>query len=223
MGAEASVTTTIAHRHRRVPVGLAVSAGVVLALVAVTPVYLVIRASGATASSWDLILRGRTLTLAVNTLGLAAAVTLATAVIGVIAAWIAVRSDIPGRRIWATAFALPLVFPSYVGAFAILAALGPRGLLQGWLEPLGVERLPDIGGFAGAFLALTLFTYPYVYLVAASALRGSTLHGRRPRGRSGATAGSCSAPSRSRCCGPRWPAAHCSLLCTCSTTSARWR
>ncbi len=172
MGAEASATTTIAHRHRRVPVGLAVSAGVVLALVAVTPVYLVVRASGATASSWDLILRGRTVALAVNTLGLAASVTVATSVIGVTAAWIAVRSDIPGRRVWATAFALPLVFPSYVGAFAILAALGPRGLLQGWLEPLGVERLPDIGGFAGAFLALTLFTYPYVYLVAASALRG---------------------------------------------------
>jgi iron(III) transport system permease protein len=64
------------------------------------------------------------------------------------------------------------VFPSYVGAFTLLAALGPKGLLQGWLAPLGVERLPDIGGFPGAFLALTLFTYPYVYLVAASALRG---------------------------------------------------
>ena len=171
MGVGAS-TVAIAHRHRRVPVGLAVSAAVVVALVAVAPVYLVVRASDATASSWDLILRGRTIALTLNTIGLAAAVTVATSTIGVTAAWIAVRSDIPGRRIWATAFALPLVFPSYVGAFTLLAALGPRGMLQGWLAPLGVERLPDIGGFPGAFLALTLFTYPYVYLVAASALRG---------------------------------------------------
>ena len=172
MDVRASSAVAVARRHRRVPAGLAVSAGFVLALVAVAPVYLVVRASEATSSSWDLILRGRTATLTLNTLGLAAAVTAASTAIGVAAAWIAVRTDIPGRRVWATAFALPLVFPSYVGAFALLAALGPRGLVQGWLEPLGVDRLPDIGGFPGAFLALTLFTYPYVYLVAASALRG---------------------------------------------------
>ncbi|HSL11409.1 MAG TPA: iron ABC transporter permease [Actinomycetota bacterium] len=172
MGIRATATEATARRHRRVPAGLAASAGVVVALVAVAPVYLLVRASEATSSSWDLILRGRTIALTVNTLGLAGAVTAAATALGVTAAWIAVRSDIPARRVWATAFALPLVFPSYVGAFALLAALGPRGLLQGWLEPLGVDRLPDIGGFPGAFLALTLFTYPYVYLVAASALRG---------------------------------------------------
>ena len=159
-------------RHPRVPAGLAVAALAVIGLVAVAPVYLVVRASEATASSWDLILRGRTLALAGRTIGLTLAVTAATSVLGVSAAWLAVRTDIPGRRIWSTLFALPLVFPSYVGAFTLLAMLGPRGLLQGWLEPLGVERLPNIAGFTGAFLALTLFTYPYVYLVAASALRG---------------------------------------------------
>jgi len=35
-----------------------------------------------------------------------------------------------------------------------------------------VERLPDIGGFPGAYRALCLFTYPYVYLVSAAAIRG---------------------------------------------------
>ncbi len=171
MGARAASVTS-ARRHRQVPAGLVVWALLVVSLVAITPVYLAVRASDATSSSWELILRGRTLHLAANTIGLAVAVTAAATVLGLAAAWLVVRSDLPGRRVWATLFALPLVIPSYVGALTLLAALGPRGLLQGWLQPLGVERLPDIGGFAGAFAALTLFTYPYVFLVAASALRG---------------------------------------------------
>ncbi len=67
--------------------------------------------------------------------------------------------------------ALPLVVPSYVGGFVLVSTLGPRGMLQGFLEPLGVERLPEIYGFPGAALALTLFTYPYVFLTARGALR----------------------------------------------------
>jgi iron(III) transport system permease protein len=65
--------------------------------------------------------------------------------------------------------ALPLVIPSYVGALTIVAALGPRGLLR---DMLGVGRLPEICGFFGAWLALSLFTYPYVYLSVRAALRG---------------------------------------------------
>ena len=68
--------------------------------------------------------------------------------------------------------ALPLVIPSYVGGLVLVAALGPRGMLQGALQPLGVERLPEIYGLPGAALALTLFTYPYVYLTVRGALRG---------------------------------------------------
>jgi iron(III) transport system permease protein len=143
----------------------------VVILIAITPVYLVIRASGASAESWDLILRGRTLILIGNTLGLAAAVTATATVIGVAAAWLVVRSDLPGRPVWGVLFALPLVIPSYVGAFLYQAAFGPKGLVQGWLQPLGVDRLPDLSGFPGAWLTLTLFTYPYVYLPVAAALR----------------------------------------------------
>jgi iron(III) transport system permease protein len=75
--------------------------------------------------------------------------------------------------LWSVILSLPLVIPSYVGAFALLAAFGPRGMLQQALEgPFGVTRLPDIAGFPGAFISLTLFTYPYVFLLVASALRG---------------------------------------------------
>ena len=63
-------------------------------------------------------------------------------------AWLTVRTDLPLARTWSVLATLPLVIPSYVAAFAVVVALGPRGMLQGFLEPLiGVERLPDISGF----------------------------------------------------------------------------
>ena len=105
--------------------------------------YLVLRAAEATPASWDLIMRDRTLWLAVRSIGLAAAVTAAAIAIAVPLAWLTVRSDVPMRRFWSVVLALPLVIPSYVGAFAFLAAFGPKGLVQQMLEPLGVERMPD--------------------------------------------------------------------------------
>ena len=47
-----------------------------------------------------------------------------------------------------------------------------RDLVQGWLERWGVERLPSIYGFRGAWLVLTLFSFPYVLLPVRAALRG---------------------------------------------------
>lgn len=148
--------------------GLAVAA---LMLVPVT--YLTVRALEADASSWDLILRGRTVWLALRSVGLAASVTLAAAALGVPLAWLTVRTDLPGRRLWGVVVALPLVIPSYVGAFALLAALGPGGLLDTALEDTALAgSLPDITGWPGAWASLTMFTYPYVYLLVAAGMKG---------------------------------------------------
>lgn len=145
----------------------------VCALMVLPVAYLLVRAAEADAGSWDLILRARTVELVLRSLGLAAAVTVAAASIGVPLAWLTVRTDLPGKNVWSVLLSLPLVIPSYVGAFALLAAFGPRGMLQQALEgPFGVTRLPDISGFPGAFISLTLFTYPYVYLLVAAALKG---------------------------------------------------
>ena len=65
---------------------------------------------------------------------------------------------------------LPLVFPSFVGAAALLAAVAPGGLLDELLPGGGQSRLPTVEGFGGAFAVLTLFTYPYVYLPVAARL-----------------------------------------------------
>jgi iron(III) transport system permease protein len=160
-------------RAVRAPPGLVAAALLVSAIVILPIVYLAVRASEADAGAWGIVFRSRTAWLTARSAGLAAAVTGAAGVLGVALAWLTTRTDLPLRRVWAVVLALPLVIPSYVGAFALLAALGPRGMVQGALEgPFGIERLPDISGFTGAFVALTLFTYPYVYLLAAAAMRG---------------------------------------------------
>ncbi len=133
--------------------------------------YLLIRTFGAGEEALGLLLRQRTLWVTLRTLGLATVVTVASAMVALPMAWLTVRTDLPYRRAWGVLTALPLVIPSYVGALAIVSALGPRGMLQQLLEgPFGVERLPDLYGFPGAAIALTLFTYPYMLLGLRTAL-----------------------------------------------------
>src|SRR5690606_26716747 len=76
----------------------------------------------------------------------------------VASAFLVVRTDLPGRRIFGVLAALPLAMPSYVAAFAWLAAV-----------PL-VEPSAAFAGFWSAALVLTLCPYPYVYLPVTAAL-----------------------------------------------------
>ena len=109
---------------------------------------------------------------AAATLLLVVAVTVASLAIALPLAWLTVRSDLPLARMWGVLVTLPLVIPSYVAAFAVVVALGPRGMLQGFLEELvGLQRLPDINGFPGAALTLTFLSYPYVLLTVRAALQ----------------------------------------------------
>jgi iron(III) transport system permease protein len=135
------------------------------------PVYLALRAGGSGAEAWELVFRWRGLQTLGRTLLLAGAVTGGAVALAVPLAWLTLRTDLPGRRVWAVATVLPLVIPSYVAGLVVVVALGPRGMLQRALEgPLGVERLPDIYGFPGAMLTLTFLTYPYVLLTVRAAL-----------------------------------------------------
>lgn len=149
-----------------------VPASLVGAAMALPLAYLLLRASESAATIGSLLLRARTLELLGNTIALVVAVALATVLIGVPMAWLTARTDLPGRRIWSLLAVLPLVIPTFVGGFAFLGAFGPRGMLQQLLSPLGVEGIPDVNGFVGAWLALTLYSYPYVYLPVRSTLLG---------------------------------------------------
>ncbi|MDP6626963.1 MAG: iron ABC transporter permease [Methanopyri archaeon] len=133
--------------------------------------YLIIRTAGVGDGTRDLLLHSRTIRVFVNSALLALAVTIASTFIAVPLAFLTERTDLPGRRFWSVGTALPLVIPSYVGSFVIIAALGPKGsILQNWLEPLGIQRLPSIYGWPGALLSLTLFSYPYILLTVRASL-----------------------------------------------------
>jgi iron(III) transport system permease protein len=146
---------------------------VVVALAMLVPiVYLAIRSTEAGADVWPLIYRQRTGEIFWNTVKLAVGVTSAATAISVPYAWLVTQTDIPLRKFWAVLAPLPLVIPSYAGTIAVIGALGPRGLIQEWLEPVGIDRMPNIYGYWGAWGVLTLLTYPYIYLAVAAAFRG---------------------------------------------------
>ena len=166
------MTARTGRARRRVPLLLALPALLAAAAATLPLAYLVVRVRTADRNAWEVLALDTTGRLVADTAVLVAAVVAAALLLGVPLAWLLTRTDIPARPLLAVAAALPLVIPSYVAALALLGALGPRGLLQQVLEgPFGVERLPDVYGFRGAVLALTLSTYPYVYLLAAAAMR----------------------------------------------------
>ena len=135
--------------------------------------YLVIRAFSGEATLWELVFRIRNLEILWNSLILAFSVTIASIGIALPIAWLTTRTDLPYKRGWALLTALPLVIPSYIGAYLFVSAMGPRGLVQSWLETLfGIERIPSLYGFPGALYVLTLLTYPYILLSLRAALAG---------------------------------------------------
>ena len=143
-----------------------------IALVMLLPLaYLLFRAGGV---GWNEVLRllGRTRLPAImwNSLLLVCGVTTFSLALALPYAWLTERTDLPGRRIWTVLGMMPLVIPSYVGGFTLIAMFGPRGVLQELLSPFGVERLPSIYGYTGALWILTLFTYPYIYISIRAAL-----------------------------------------------------
>jgi iron(III) transport system permease protein len=158
------------HQGERPPLWIVLPAVLVTLFELLPLLYLVARTLDAGENGWRTLLRSRTLEVVLNTAVLAGAVAISTIAIAVPLAWLTSRTDLPGRAFWSTAASLPLVIPSYVGALVMVAAFGPRGMLQSALVPFGVERLPSIYGFTGSWLTLTLFTYPYVYLTVRAAL-----------------------------------------------------
>ncbi|MCY4162698.1 MAG: iron ABC transporter permease [bacterium] len=113
----------------------------------------------------------RTAAPLLRTLRLAVLVSASTAVLGTALAWFSTRCDLPWKRLWQTLLPLPLVFPTFIGAAALIRTLNPGGLLTDWLANIGISWNVEIRGLFGAWLALTLFTYPYVYLPVAARLR----------------------------------------------------
>jgi iron(III) transport system permease protein len=115
--------------------------------------------------SWDVF------SLLFNTLTLFLAVVLTSLFIGLLVSIFTVRYELPASKILFSLTILPLVIPSYIGALTYVSAFSPRGLFVDIFSSFGLNEISGIDGFAGSWIVLTLFTYPYVQLVCSSALR----------------------------------------------------
>ncbi|GAB5518786.1 MAG: iron ABC transporter permease [Rhodothermales bacterium] len=149
------------------PLGLAVlivGAGVLGPLA-----YLVLRAfEGDWSSVQALVFRPRNALLLGRTVGLTAAVLGLGLVLALPLAWLTTRTTFARYR-WITLVGvLPLAIPSYVLAYILLAATGSYGVLA---QALGLE-VPRPSGFVGAWLALSFYTFPYLFLNLRAALLG---------------------------------------------------
>ena len=165
MATEGIITRVTGGRiYRRPPAVVWVPSLAIALLVLLPPAYLIVRTADAGTGALELIFNTRTGGILFRTFVLVVIVTGSCVALGVSLAWLTVRTDLPLRRLFTVLTALPLVVPSYVFAFLMVVALGPKGMLQGWLEPVGVNRLPEIFGLPGAAIALTLLSFPYVLL-----------------------------------------------------------
>jgi iron(III) transport system permease protein len=153
---------------------LLLATGLVALFVAIPLAYVFIRAIDAEPEAWLRLLQTRIWKLLGNTLLLALAVTGGATLTGVSMAWLTERTDLPARKIIRWMLAMPLAIPAYIGGIVHLALLRSRG---GYI-PQALEALfgqpvytPSPLGFWGAAFILTIFTYPYVYLLSGAAFR----------------------------------------------------
>ncbi len=156
---------------------LALAAGLVALFVAVPLIYIFVRAITAEPEAWTRLFQERIWKLFANTLGLVLAVTAGAMLTGVTMAFLTERTDLPGAKIFRWMLAMPLAIPAYIGGIVHLALLRPRGgVIPKLLEDIFGQPVftPSPLGFGGAAFILTLFMFPYVYLLSGAAFR--TLH-----------------------------------------------
>ena len=109
----------------------------------------------------------------VTTLWLSVMVALGAAVVGTGAAAAVTLFDFPGRRTFEWLLLLPLAMPAYVTAYAYTDFLQFSGPLQvGLRNAFGLEGrlLPEVRSLGGAVWVFIFALYPYVYLLARTAL-----------------------------------------------------
>lgn len=91
-------------------------------------------------------------------------------------AWLATRTDVPGRGLFRLLAPLPLAVPPYVGALVYAALLAPGGAVHVWLSsrlgtPVGATPFPDLFySPLGAAFILGLFTAPHLTVTVSAAL-----------------------------------------------------
>lgn len=102
--------------------------------------------------AWGTLADSQVWRLTATTVALAASVTVSSLVLAVTLAWVIARVGLPGGRLWLVPLSLPLAVPSFL-------------LAENYERALGLH------GFSGAWIALTLVTYPLALLPLEATIR----------------------------------------------------
>jgi len=108
---------------------------------------------------WRIASSERTLAALRISFGLSALAAAINAVFGLIIAWVLVRYDFPGRRLFDAFIDLPFALPTAVAGIALTAIYAPNGWIGGLIAPLGwkVAYTP-----IGILIALIFIGLPFV-------------------------------------------------------------
>ncbi|WP_275100049.1 sulfate ABC transporter permease subunit CysT [Sedimenticola hydrogenitrophicus] len=105
------------------------------------------------------------LTLSFGTALIAAAL---NAVFGTLVAWVFVRYDFPGKRLFDAMIDLPFALPTAVAGIALTALYAGNGWVGQWLEPLGIKiAFTQVG----IIIALLFIGLPFVVRTVEPVLR----------------------------------------------------
>ena len=108
-----------------------------------------------------------------NSVIIAAGVTLVSTTIGTFFAWLVARTDLPFKKIMKALFLVPFMLPSFIGALAWKVLLSSRA---GYINKLliamfGLEKAPiDIMSLGGIIAIESMYLFPFVFLQVAGAL-----------------------------------------------------
>ena len=162
----------------RLPVAVGLAAFAFLGLFLLYPLWGVLSASILTPDGTAFTLEnyGRVLSRSfyragiANTLIIGLLATVTTTLVAVPLAFAIARLDIPGKLLLVGLAALPLVLPSFVGAYALLLLFGRAGIVTQFLNALGIP-FGSIYGMPGIVAVYTLTLYPYVLLPTVAGLK----------------------------------------------------
>ena len=153
---------------RRPPLALLLPAGIFFAAFFLLPMGRLFLIGGSGSSGWGayaaILGDAGQLRALGATLGVAAATTVATLIIGAVAGVFLQRHRFPGRDALVAMLTLPLAFPGVVVGFMVIMLAGRQGLIGRLTEALGGDRLVFAYSLFGLFLGYVYFSVPRAIL-----------------------------------------------------------
>jgi len=108
---------------------------------------------------WETVTGARALASYRLSIGASLVAAAINSVLGLLAAWVLVRYEFPGKRIVDALVDLPFALPTAVAGITLTALFAGNGWVGSWLEPLGIKIAFT---WLGVVVALTFIGLPFV-------------------------------------------------------------